>query len=668
MKEMWGTTLVAIVVLTSCAFAQSPVTLTIDTQHPGPEIPKDFVGVSFGPSALKPQTDGSHLFDSTNTQVLTIFRQLNIRYFRLGGTWVDTNTAGPNNTTYLPSRGDINAFFGFIKAAGVNDVIFSVRLENGDSLEDASTAKYIWDRYSRYLYAFAVGNEPNLYKGGDPEITDFSTYLEKWRRFAAAILDSVPEAKFGGPDNGTGGKSWASGFANDEDSSGTVKAILSHDYVGGSSKGMTAQQMVDAMLSTSWYNTKYLPYFDAVGTVALSDAFPYILTEANSFTGGNVPGGSNGFASALWVLDFMYWWASHGCSGVSVHTGLSNYNGIIHADAYGNWQVYPIAYGIKAFDVVGQGALDTITVSNPDSLNLSAFAVSDTGSLYVTIINKEHDTGGRNAEVTIVCPGLPNAGEVMDMTAPQSNPTATSGITLGGATINDNGSFHGKWSSLDSVENGRYVLKVPATSAAIVKIGGTNIQVLPPALLRKNGESGIPRRATFEWLPSSGAIEYNLQVASDRRFTDLVFDTLTASTTTQLSSPLDSIAEYYWRVSASSDVFKSNFSAIDSFTTGTGILPVKDSHLLPGRFALLQNYPNPFNPSTTVAYQLPTVSHVVLRVFDALGREVETLVDAKQAPGGYTVEFDGAHFSSGVYVIRLNAGSLMETQKIMLVK
>lgn len=89
-------------------------------------------------------------------------------------------------------------------------------------------------------------------------------------------------------------------------------------------------------------------------------------------------------------------------------------------------------------------------------------------------------------------------------------------------------------------------------------------------------------------------------------------------------------------------------------------------------FTLSQNYPNPFNPQTAISYKLQAVSEVSLKVFDVLGKEVSTLVDGRQASGNYSVRFNAAGLSSGVYFYRLSvggqAGSFVETKKMLLVK
>ncbi len=76
---------------------------------------------------------------------------------------------------------------------------------------------------------------------------------------------------------------------------------------------------------------------------------------------------------------------------------------------------------------------------------------------------------------------------------------------------------------------------------------------------------------------------------------------------------------------------------------------------LPKDFELSQNYPNPFNPTTIINYQLPMNSHVNLKVYDVLGREVRTLVNANENSGTYEIRFDAAGLPSGVYFYRLEA-------------
>ncbi|MGE5352521.1 MAG: phosphodiester glycosidase family protein, partial [Acidobacteriota bacterium] len=88
----------------------------------------------------------------------------------------------------------------------------------------------------------------------------------------------------------------------------------------------------------------------------------------------------------------------------------------------------------------------------------------------------------------------------------------------------------------------------------------------------------------------------------------------------------------------------------------------------PESFALKQNYPNPFNPSTMIEFTTKEFSHVSLKVYDILGREISVLMDKDLQAGSYKVSFNAQMFSSGVYFYRLQSGSMVQIRKMMLVR
>jgi hypothetical protein len=88
----------------------------------------------------------------------------------------------------------------------------------------------------------------------------------------------------------------------------------------------------------------------------------------------------------------------------------------------------------------------------------------------------------------------------------------------------------------------------------------------------------------------------------------------------------------------------------------------------PEAYALQQSYPNPFNPSTTIRFSLPKSGYVTLKVYDLVGREVETLVEGVRAAGTYSVEWIPNNLASGVYLYRMQAGTFTDVKRLLLLK
>lgn len=89
---------------------------------------------------------------------------------------------------------------------------------------------------------------------------------------------------------------------------------------------------------------------------------------------------------------------------------------------------------------------------------------------------------------------------------------------------------------------------------------------------------------------------------------------------------------------------------------------------VPETFFLTQNYPNPFNPMTNIKFSVAKDGFVSLKVFNALGKEVKTLVNKNLVAGQYDVTFDGSDLTSGVYIYQLNADNRIESKKMMMLK
>jgi hypothetical protein len=88
----------------------------------------------------------------------------------------------------------------------------------------------------------------------------------------------------------------------------------------------------------------------------------------------------------------------------------------------------------------------------------------------------------------------------------------------------------------------------------------------------------------------------------------------------------------------------------------------------PDNFTLEQNYPNPFNPKTQIQFSIPTKAFVILTLYGELGNVIAELISEEKPAGKYKLNFDATNLSSGIYFYRLQAGDLVETKKMVLLK
>jgi len=94
---------------------------------------------------------------------------------------------------------------------------------------------------------------------------------------------------------------------------------------------------------------------------------------------------------------------------------------------------------------------------------------------------------------------------------------------------------------------------------------------------------------------------------------------------------------------------------VDTLLRGTIVSVAEEEPSLPDVYSLSQNYPNPFNPVTRIQFSLPAESHVRLIVYNILGQEIASLINAPRQAGNYLIEWDAAHVGSGVYFYRIEA-------------
>jgi hypothetical protein len=121
---------------------------------------------------------------------------------------------------------------------------------------------------------------------------------------------------------------------------------------------------------------------------------------------------------------------------------------------------------------------------------------------------------------------------------------------------------------------------------------------------------------------------------------------------------------WYWRQDCVPYTTKSLWKTLNTCVEGT----YSNAPVTAEKTFRLSNYPNPFNPSTNVSFYLPKAGNVTLKIYDLLGREVATLVDDNLNAGSYSVEWNAANYSSGIYLYKLKSADFSETKKMLLVK
>jgi GH35 family endo-1,4-beta-xylanase len=127
--------------------------------------------------------------------------------------------------------------------------------------------------------------------------------------------------------------------------------------------------------------------------------------------------------------------------------------------------------------------------------------------------------------------------------------------------------------------------------------------------------------------------------------------------------------------------YSASLSAADTLASAKNILQARIEELVPlmpavnepdgltpQRVTLSQNYPNPFNPTTNIRLTIVNRHLTIVKVFDALGREVATLLNEVKDPGTYTLHFDGSQLPSGIYFYRLQAGDVAQTRRLVLLR
>jgi len=171
---------------------------------------------------------------------------------------------------------------------------------------------------------------------------------------------------------------------------------------------------------------------------------------------------------------------------------------------------------------------------------------------------------------------------------------------------------------------------------------------------------------TLRWTGKGMYNSFNIQISTDSTFS-IVLQESNTNLSDFKAINLTANTEYFWRVNAVLGTQTSQWSGVKSFKlveTNTSIADYENQVCV-----LSANYPNPFNQTTTISYSIQKSTYITLKVYDFVGREVETLVSKNQETGKYSVNFNARDLPQGTYFYSLKAGNhFEETKKMVLLK
>ena len=457
--------------------------LTLQAVGAGPTTNTVNATVSFSPTnpglPLNPAFDGlsyekveiaNGFFTSNNVLLVKLFSMIGPAVMRVGGGTVDQTCWGGLSNTVPITASEVDTFAGFIKALPANwSVIYGINLLSNTPANCAAEATYAAKALGPRLLGFEIGNEPEY------GFSQYSTFLGRWRSLAAAITNAVPGWAvtnggngwtLTGADAGQGQLSaYSDPFASQE--SGVVSMVTQHYYRTGPSTNDTMQLLLqpDPFLLTLVNNIVTA----AAGNCSLGTR----IDECGSYSGGGVVDVSDAFGAALWSLDFMFTMALNGGQGVNFHGGgRSPYSPLID-NGTAVTAVGPEFYGLKMFSLIPPGNVIPAAVTLTSNINFTAYGVRQAdGAISVLLNNK--DTSDTVAVSVNLGPNVTGA-QLIALTGPSLY--STGDFTIGGATINPDGSWNGGVQEVLSATNGQLTVDVPPTSAILL-----NPLVAPPEI------------------------------------------------------------------------------------------------------------------------------------------------------------------------------------------
>jgi hypothetical protein len=435
------------------------INVTINQNQPGIVIPQKFQGLSFETKIL---SQNPEFLNVNNAVLIQLIKNLGPGILRIGGGTSDevewtgharTALSGEDSLTTT----DIDRMSAFAKIIGW-PVLFGLNLADNNINKAVNESLYVHNSLNGNLYAFQSGNEPDVFNlGARPSTYNYNSYKEEWEDYLYAVRNLLPLDDFAGPDVAYN-TDWYTSFTESEHSK--VKLLDGHRYLTGpaSSTSITYHTILE-------YSVGLSIYLQPLKNEAAKYGVPYRITECNSIYGGGKPGVSDVFAATLYSLDFMWAVAANKSEGVNFHGG----NGLCYSpvlmQANNVYAAGPVYYAMLAFKYGSTGGAMLPTTTTNSSYCTAYSVVNPDNTYTVTLINKDYKTDyAFNLQLSKTASSV----QIARLTAPSI--TSTTGITFADVSVNAGGAFNPGSKEEYTVNATKFVINVPAGSAAVVTV------------------------------------------------------------------------------------------------------------------------------------------------------------------------------------------------------
>ena len=456
--------------------ATAPQVVTITQTTTGTSLTAGSLGLSFEASDLA-------LPGFASGNLAAYLKTLGSSVMRIGGNtvdqtfWTSSGETPPSWSTATITPADLTALGNLARASGWK-VILGVNLDHYDPARAANEAEYAAADLGSSLQAIEIGNEPNLYSQYS---SDNSQYLTDFQAYVTAIEQAAPGVPVEGSDASSATSSLQSALVTYEAGLSTpnISELTSHYYPLTSSTCGGSPTVADLLGTTTRDNE--LSIADDAASQGAQLGIPAVLDEGNSVVCEGQQGVSDVFASALWEIDDQLVTAREGVAGDYEHGTVLQCDGAkplfmyytplcapTAADATsGTLAAQPEYYGLAAVHEIGTGSF--LNLTNPDWANVRAYAVKHADGTMTVVLDDVQDPASNGATSLQLDLGASFAsGERVDLTA--GGLTATSGITLGGQSVQSNGTLPAPTGSAVTVGGDTLDVTVAAGSATLLTL------------------------------------------------------------------------------------------------------------------------------------------------------------------------------------------------------